>query len=198
MLAWERQPGESDKAYRGFSLYRDLGTERSHRAVAEALYGVQAKYSIRTVHEWSRKFDWVDRVKALEARDQMLRRDAVEEHLREKAEDHARRESKLREQALEIREKAAEKALLMLKSPLYTQERLMDGPDGEQVTLVMKPANWTLSTAVNLCNLTQNNAGLTEEEIEATGTLDFSGLTDEEMIALIELQGKVEVKPPER
>ncbi len=39
----------------------------------------------------------------------------------------------------------------------------------------MKPANWTLSTAVNLYNLSQNNAGLTQEELEAVGDLDSAG-----------------------
>ncbi len=37
MLAWERQQGESDKAYAAFTMYRDMGPERSHYREAEAL-----------------------------------------------------------------------------------------------------------------------------------------------------------------
>ena len=32
---WERQKGESDKAYEAFVTYRDMGTDRSIRAVAQ-------------------------------------------------------------------------------------------------------------------------------------------------------------------
>ena len=193
MLAWGRQENESAKAFQAFELYRDMGPERSVTKVARTL-----GKSRMLIGRWSSQHDWQDRVRALEARDTMLKREAVEEHLRKKAEDHARRESGLREKALLAREQAMERALLMLKGPLYTQERLVaEGEEGEEVRLIMKPANWTLSTAVNLYNLSQNNAGLTQEELEAVGDLDFSGLTDEQMLQMLELQGKIEVRPPD-
>ena len=34
---WERQKGESDKAYEAFVTYWDMGTDRSIRAVAQKL-----------------------------------------------------------------------------------------------------------------------------------------------------------------
>jgi hypothetical protein len=190
MLAWSRQPDESARAFEAFELYRDMGAERSLAKV-----GRELGKSTALMERWSATHDWVDRVKALEARDAMLMRDAVQRHLAERAEDHARRESKLREKALEVRERAMDRSLTMLKSPFYKQERVVDGPGGEEVTVVMLPANWSLSTAVNLYNLALNNAGLTAEELEAVGDLDFSGLTDEEMLELLELQGKIEVRP---
>lgn len=36
-----------------------------------------------------------------------------------------------------------------------------------------------------------------EDEIEAVGTLDFSNLSEDELIQLLELEGKIEVRPPD-
>jgi hypothetical protein len=191
MLAWERQEPESARAYEAFCHYRDLGPSRSLAKVGQEL-----GKSVGLMERWSSEHDWVARVRALEARDQMLMREAVQEHVRGNAEDHAKRESKLREKALEVRERAMEKALTMLKSPLYRQERIVEA-DGEEVTLVMLPVNWSLSTAVNLYNLSQNNAGLSEEELHAVGELDFSGLSEAEMIDLLALEAKIEIRPPD-
>jgi hypothetical protein len=64
--AFERQDEESAKAYRAFAVYRDLGPERTLRAVAEALYGIRWKYGKRTVEKWSSSFDWVARARGYE------------------------------------------------------------------------------------------------------------------------------------
>jgi hypothetical protein len=56
---WNRQPGETSKAYEAFSLYRDLGSERSTRRVSEQL----AK-SETLIKRWSGKYDWVARAGA--------------------------------------------------------------------------------------------------------------------------------------
>ncbi|MDQ3316343.1 MAG: hypothetical protein M3522_03300 [Actinomycetota bacterium] len=193
MLAWERQEPESARAYEAFCHYRDLGPSRSLAKVGQEL-----GKSVGLMERWSSEHDWVARVRALEARDSMLRRDAVQEHLAEKAEDHAKRESRLREKALEVRERAMEKAELMLKGPLYEQRRTIEeGPDGEELTLVMTPARWSISTAIGLYALAQNNAGLSEEELHAVGELDFSALSEEEMIDLLSLEAKIEIRPPD-
>lgn len=191
MLAWERQPGEGARAYEAFCAYRDLGADRSVTKVARML-----DKSRTLIGRWSSEHDWVDRVAALEARDQMIQREAVREHVAERADEHARRESALRERALEIREKAAEKALRIVSSPLYKQERVLD-MDGEDVTIVMTPAGWNQGTAVSLFALSQNNAGSTAEETEVVGEMDYSALTDEELALLIELDGKVQVRSPD-
>ncbi len=169
------------------------------REAAGLFYGKEdgpTQGELDTVKRWSAKFEWSERTRHFDGWLQMEKRDAIAEHVRENAEDHAKRESRLREQALDVRERAMEKSLLMLKSPLYRQERIVE-VDGEEVTLIMNPANWNLTTAANLFNLAQNRPGLTEDEIEAIGTLDFSNLSEDELIRLMDLEAKIVVLPPD-
>lgn len=56
---WSRQVGESSKAYEAFETYRDLGTQRSTRRVAEALSKSEA-----IVNRWSSRWGWPERARA--------------------------------------------------------------------------------------------------------------------------------------
>lgn len=53
---WDRLKDESTKAYEAFSIYRDMGRERSLSKVAEKL-----QKSETLMGRWSRTFDWVKR-----------------------------------------------------------------------------------------------------------------------------------------
>lgn len=53
---WERQPGESAKAYEAFSEYRDMGASRSLAKVGQKL-----GKSKTMMEKWSAKFTWVER-----------------------------------------------------------------------------------------------------------------------------------------
>jgi hypothetical protein len=198
VLAWERQPGESDKAYAAFATYRDLGPERSLRAVAEHLYGVRAGYGVRTVEKWSSRHGWVDRVIALEARDEMVRREAVERHMSSKAHDFASRQAALLERMLGQAEKAADNADEMLKWPLAEQRILKEGELGEDVTVIVMPARWTKATVKTLYDVMGSaatgrwTAGF--EEVESDLEYDFSNLTLEEHRTLLSIQEKIGFK----
>lgn len=56
---WERQPGESEKAFKAFQTYRDLAEERSYRRAAKEL-----DISDRTCEYYSARFLWVERALA--------------------------------------------------------------------------------------------------------------------------------------
>lgn len=59
---WERQEGESVKAFEAFTVYLEMGDERSIRDVAQRL----AK-SRTLIGRWSVTYQWVERVSAFDA-----------------------------------------------------------------------------------------------------------------------------------
>ncbi len=56
---WERQPKESSQAYEAFAAYRDMGADRSLRAVTQKL-----SKSYTLISRWSRERNWVERARA--------------------------------------------------------------------------------------------------------------------------------------
>jgi hypothetical protein len=101
---------------------------------------------------WSAKFDWQERARSLDARDEMVRRVAIDAHLQAQAADRASREAKITERILEIREAACEQSLRMLAWPL-AEQRVVRDEDGED------EVEWDFSH-------------LSEEEIEAYLAID--------------------------
>lgn len=59
---WERLDGETPPAWRAFTTYRDMGTERSHAKVAQELGKSKPLLS-----GWSRRWSWVQRCAAYDA-----------------------------------------------------------------------------------------------------------------------------------
>ena len=110
--------------------------KRSARTGIWALLGVWRRIaqllgkSKALIERWSAAHSWVDRVAALEARDEMLRREAVEEHLQANAEEHAAREARIQEKLLELREQAADQALAMARWPLSEQRITKENDEG--------------------------------------------------------------------
>ena len=59
---WERQEGESVKAFEAFTVYLEMGDERSLRAVGQRLGKSRA-----LMERWSRTYQWVERVASYDA-----------------------------------------------------------------------------------------------------------------------------------
>lgn len=59
---WKRLPSDTDKSFEAFALYRDMGANRSLKAVAEKL-----GKSDTIIGRWSTNNDWVNRVAAFDA-----------------------------------------------------------------------------------------------------------------------------------
>jgi hypothetical protein len=187
--AWERQPGETSRAYEAFSAYRDLGSARSLAKVGQLL-----GKSTGLMERWSAAHSWVDRVAALEARDEMLRREAVEEHLRAIAEDHATREARIQEKLLEIRERAASQSAKMLEWPL-TEQRVIRDEGGEGTTFIIMPAKWSMNTAIGLARLAAGAVpGLAPEREDSGETdagWDLSVLSEAEIQTFLAISHKL-------
>jgi hypothetical protein len=188
MRAFERQDGESTKAYAAFAVYRDLGPDRSLQKAAELYYG--SVKNLAQVGRWSRRFSWVERARSFDDWREMLRREAIEKHERGKADDFARREVALKERALRLREIAADQAEKMLEWPL-TEQRMVKDDDGEQVTYVFMPARWSKATAKSFYDMVIESSPQIEDNYE---DFDFSELTDEELGTYIEMFEKLGVK----
>ncbi|HEX7570416.1 MAG TPA: hypothetical protein VF492_07915 [Verrucomicrobiae bacterium] len=99
--AFEQQPRESSKAFAAFSLYLNLGPQRSTAEVAKKL----AK-SEQLIRRWSAKFAWTDRVAAHGAHYAIIEREAVEAVARSKAAEWEKRETQLRETEWSMHERA--------------------------------------------------------------------------------------------
>ena len=56
---WEQQPGESAKAFEAFTIYRDMGVERSVRKVTQRL-----NKSLTLIGKWSSRYNWPERARA--------------------------------------------------------------------------------------------------------------------------------------
>lgn len=59
---WERQEGESVKAFEAFTVYLEMGEDRSLRAVSQRLGKSRA-----LMERWSSTYQWVERVASYDA-----------------------------------------------------------------------------------------------------------------------------------
>lgn len=87
---WDRQPGESSKAYEAFCVYRDAGTERTQLLVENALGKSKA-----LVSRWAGAHDWVARSRAWDSMPARAVQGAYEEMARDIAAQHRALSDKL-------------------------------------------------------------------------------------------------------
>jgi len=116
--AFEQQPKESAKAFAAFSVYLNMGPERSLAAVGRKL-----GKSVGLVERWSQRFDWPGRVDAHTAYLGTVEREAVEVVARGKAAEWAKRQQELREQEWEMHGKCIEAARRALGA-FMTREKI--------------------------------------------------------------------------
>ena len=82
---WERQQGESEKAFEAFVTYRDLGPARSLTKVSQEL-----NKSRTLLGRWSSRWRWVHRTAAWEVEQDRFRRNAQLQEIAEMSRRHAR------------------------------------------------------------------------------------------------------------
>lgn len=89
MEPWERQPGETQRAYAAFGVYRDMGSSRSLTSAHRALRGQEggktgARKAPSYWQAWSARYAWQERVALYDAhRDRKAREGREAEHLKE-------------------------------------------------------------------------------------------------------------------
>ena len=102
-MEFEQLPRESDKAFAAFSLYLNMGPERSTKTV-----GKQLGKSAGLIERWCTKYDWPARVQAHAAHLALVERQATEAALRSKAAEWLTRQSEHREEEWKVRSELLE------------------------------------------------------------------------------------------
>jgi hypothetical protein len=169
MRAFERQPGETEKAFEAYSIFRNLGPGRTLRGTAAIFYDAE-EYRAGTkrvpghLKEWSAKNDWVERVRAYDDWLEMIRREAVVEQERKQASEFAEKQTKLRELLLDNALKAAEQERAILEWPL-------------------EDSRWTKGTAKQLHDIAVQTLG----SLEGTSpcTYDLSNATEDQLERIV-------------
>jgi hypothetical protein len=116
--SWERQPGESLKAFTAFQLYLGMGPQRSLAAV-----GAKLAKSEKLIGRWSSKYDWALRIDAHVAEMAVLERDAAEAVARFKGIHWANRQIEQRVKEWDMGTKLAEMALVACERWLKRADR---------------------------------------------------------------------------
>lgn len=93
---WERQEGESVKAYEAFQCYLNLGETRSQRLVSE-----QLSKSRQLISRWSANYQWVERVAAYENDLQLQAHAEAVKKARQMADRHISIAMKMQQKALQ-------------------------------------------------------------------------------------------------
>lgn len=81
---WERQKGETSRAYEAFTVYRDMGPDRSINKTAQKL-----SKNRTTIAEWSARNDWVKRAAAWDAEQDRIARQAQTDEIKKMRKRHA-------------------------------------------------------------------------------------------------------------
>ena len=79
---WEREPGETDKAWRAFQAFRDAGPDRSLVGTYRAVYGRPEAEKVRPFFRtWSSRHSWDDRVEAWDRHvDRAVQHEFLDQH----------------------------------------------------------------------------------------------------------------------
>jgi len=97
MENWDKQPGESQKAYAWFCRYRDYGMDRSMAKVLRKYIG---KTSSAVHSHWSARYDWVKRAEAYDGYLEKERRKEYEAYNLEMGKRHIQQARALQEKAM--------------------------------------------------------------------------------------------------
>lgn len=168
---WDRQKGETAKAFAAFQAYLDLGSERGLEGAGRKIGKCKA-----VLERWSLRWDWVNRTREFDLHNAKIQQEAVEKVLRASAAKWAHRLAAQREEEFEIAEQFLEKCRQGLKFPLASSRREVDevGPDGRIVKVtVVEPARWTLDTLAKFgelaVKLKRTSLGLATDRHEHVG-----------------------------
>jgi len=146
---YDRQPGETAKAFAAFVIYRDLGTQRSLELVSQKL-----NKSKNLMARWSTLNNWTERVAEYDADRQRAADAATDEALKRHATRRAAQQMKFRDDQVKLGRELIKKGRAMLVQPLTVQtvvEEIVVTPEmvGQKIAKVtnVHPTRWTTDGA---------------------------------------------------
>ena len=119
---WERMAGESAKAYAAFVEFKDFGSERTYKKVAEKL-----KKSLQLMARWGQKYNWHNRAADFDEYDATEVQRAM-----------LARRIRLQQRALNIADQLDEKAAEAIKLLQVARVVKVDG-EPDQLELTISP-----------------------------------------------------------
>lgn len=122
---WTKREDETQRAYEGFCVYRDLGPERSLQEAHDEFYGEGANNE-RYMEGWSADFDWVERAHAYDQYLEEQRRAEYEKEMTTGLSHAGARVRKLKELHDRLEDEIEENLWI---------EDIKIGPQGSQVTI---------------------------------------------------------------
>lgn len=130
---WERQNGETARAFEAFSIYRDMGADRSLRKVVQRL-----DKNLTTIGDWSVKYEWVKRAAAWDAEQDRIARIEMQKDIADTRKMQRKNAKRMQERGMEFLESviAGEPALrdiVQLLKAGMEQERIAIGDVGEVI-----------------------------------------------------------------
>jgi hypothetical protein len=143
---WDRQPGESQRAYEAFKIFRGTDVQTGIRVMTEVarLLGC----SLPNIHRWSRTHNWIDRAAAFdtwrEHREVEARELASRMAIKRVAERWADHRIQFLERYMRSHMKMLERVEQMLEYPIYeVRDEEEVYPDGRACKVtVVNPARW--------------------------------------------------------
>jgi hypothetical protein len=175
MRAYERLTDENGRiettdAFEAWQTYRDWGPDRSYQKVARWL-----SKSETIIKRWASRWEWQERLQAMDDWQEMIKRDAVEENERQKAQDFISRQQKLDEEILSLKEALMPRLKQMASFPLVRTTKETKDNGKTEITHV-HPARWSFNTLVNalavLTKETQDAGELQNVETAMDRTLE--------------------------
>jgi hypothetical protein len=124
---WDRQPGESEAAYRAFCAFRDMGADRSVlEAFRQSEGKVGAKQATGRWNKWVKDHRWYERVRDYENHPRAIERTAVDRVTDETAERWARRLTAQADADFAFSQRFAGEIARRLNSPLLAEMPVKD------------------------------------------------------------------------
>jgi hypothetical protein len=173
---FDRQVGESEKAFAAFRVYLELGPQRSL-----ALTAAKVGKSKVLMERWSRRHHWCERVAAHAANLATVEREAAEALARGKSAEWLKRQGDIREREWEMHESCIEAARRGLKAFM----------EREKVYANLADISRILEVASKLGRLA---SGMATDKTELTGE-DGGPLRVELSAALAKVYGEAAAPP---